>query len=163
MVRMLDKVEGLVGRKARESWSLAGRIMNLCDDSGSARLRSGIANGLQTRALDSAAPDRLRRVASPTVRDLHSWTDEDLEHFAREQAERHGLTFLVEARPRMSTDEPTIWFAALKQMNVPLAPDGVGVLGSEALSRRAAVIGLAQLLGTLSDSEREWLLRLRLD
>jgi hypothetical protein len=40
-----------------------------------------------------------------------------------------------------------------------MAPAGVAVLGTEAPSRRLALIGFAQLLDTIPDSEREWLLR----
>lgn len=39
-----------------------------------------------------------------------------------------------------------------------MAPDGLGILGVEAPSRRTALVGLAQLLDTLTDSERQWLL-----
>ena len=95
----------------------------------------------------------------PTVRDFASWTDEQLEQFASEQGELFALSFAVEERPRLGgSDDPTVWFAALKQMNVPMAPDGVGILGVEAPSRRTALVGLAQLLDTLTDSERQWLL-----
>jgi hypothetical protein len=95
----------------------------------------------------------------PTMRDFASWTDEQLEQFASEQGEGFGLTFAVEERPRLGgSDDPTVWFAALKQMDAPMAPDGVGILGVEAPSRRTALVGLAQLLDTLTDSERQWLL-----
>jgi hypothetical protein len=85
----------------------------------------------------------------------------DIEHFAAEQGEAFDLTLVVEERPPLGDDEPKTWFAALKQMNVPMvmAPTGVAILGTEAPSRWLALIGLAQLLDTIPDSEREWLLR----
>jgi hypothetical protein len=42
-------------------------------------------------------------------------------------------------------------------MDLPMAPDGVGILGVEAPSRRTALVGLGQLLDTITDDERQWL------
>jgi hypothetical protein len=92
------------------------------------------------------------------VPDFHSWTDEDLEHYADEQARAFRLKLAVEKRPPLGDDSPTVWVAALKQMNIDasLAPNGVVVLGCEALSRHTALVGLAQLLDTMPAKERAW-------
>jgi len=96
-----------------------------------------------------------------TVRDFTRWTDDELDDWFREQASPIGLEFAVEERPRPDEQAPTVWFAALKDMNVDpsLAPNGLALVGAEALSERWAKNGLAQLLDSLTETELRRLVR----
>jgi hypothetical protein len=94
------------------------------------------------------------------VRDFTRWTDDELDAWLNEQAELVGLTFVVEERPQLD-DGANVWFAALKDRSVDpsLAPNGLALVGAEALSERWAKNGLAQLLDPLTETEWRRLLR----
>jgi predicted transcriptional regulator len=96
-----------------------------------------------------------------TVRDFTRWTDDELDAWLREQAAPIGLELTIEERPRADDGAPTVWFAALKDMHADptLAPNGLALVGAEALSERWAKNGLAQLLDSLTDTERRRLVR----
>ena len=95
------------------------------------------------------------------MRDFRRWTDDELDDWLREQAAPLGLTLTVEQRPRPDEGVPNVWFAALKDMNVDpsLAPDGLALVGTEAISERWAKNGLAQLVDSLTETERRRLVR----
>jgi hypothetical protein len=93
------------------------------------------------------------------VQDFTRWTDDELNGWLHEQAALIGLTFVVEQR--LGDGAPSVWFAALKDKSVDptLAPNGVALVGAEALSERWAKNGLAQLLDSLTETDRRRLVR----
>jgi hypothetical protein len=95
------------------------------------------------------------------MRDFTRWTDDELDDWLHEQATLVGLTFAVEQRPPLDDGTPNVWFAALKDRSVDptLAPNGVALVGAEALSERWAKNGLAQLLDSLTETELRRLVR----
>jgi hypothetical protein len=95
------------------------------------------------------------------VRDFTRWTDDELDGWLHDQAALIGLTFVVEQRPRPDDGAPSVWFAALKDKSVDpsLAPTGLALVGAEALSERWAKNGLAQLLDSLTETDRRRLVR----
>jgi hypothetical protein len=96
-----------------------------------------------------------------TVRDFTRFTDDELDAWLRELAAPIGLELAIEERPRPDEGAPTVWFAALKDMQVDpaLAPNGLALVGAEALSERWAKNGLAQVLDSLTDTELRRLVR----
>jgi hypothetical protein len=92
------------------------------------------------------------------VRDFTRWTDDELDGWLHEQAALVGLAFTVEPR---SHANPSVWFAALrdKKVDASLVPDGLALVGAEALSERWAKNGLAQLLDSLTETELQRLVR----
>jgi hypothetical protein len=91
------------------------------------------------------------------VRDFRRWTDDELDDWLRQQAAPLGLTVAVELRPPPDGGVSNVWFAALKDMNADpaLAPNGLALVGAEAISERWAKNGLAQLLDSLTETERQ--------
>ena len=95
------------------------------------------------------------------MRDFTRWTDEELDAWLHEQAALAGLAFAVEQRPRLDESSPHVWFAALRDRNADpsLGPDGLALVGAEALSERWAKNGLAQLVDSLTETKLLRLLR----
>jgi hypothetical protein len=95
------------------------------------------------------------------MRDFTRWTDDELDRWLDEQAALVGLRFVIEERPRRDESASGVWFAALKDMNADpsLAPDGLALVGAEALSERWAKNGLAQLLDALTETHWRRLVR----
>ena len=95
------------------------------------------------------------------MRDFTRWTDDELDGWLHEQAALAGLTFVLEHRPRLDDSAPNVWFAALKDKSVDpsLAPNGLALVGAEALSERWAKNGLAQVLDSLTETELRRLVR----
>ena len=95
------------------------------------------------------------------MQDFTRWTDDELDCWLHEQAAQIRLAFVVEQRPRLDDGAPGVWFAALKDRTVDptLAPHGLALVGAEALSERWAKNGLAQLLDSLTETDRRRLVR----
>jgi hypothetical protein len=95
------------------------------------------------------------------VRDFTRFTDDELGGWLNEQAARVGLEFVVEERPGPDGGPSGVWFAALKDMKADpsQAPDGLALVGAEALSERWAKNGLAALLDSLTEADWQRLVR----
>ena len=93
------------------------------------------------------------------MQDFTRWTDDELDGWLHEQAALIGLTFVVEQR--RDDGAASVWFASLKDRSADptLAPDGLALVGAEALSERWAKNGLAQLLDSLTETDRRRLVR----
>jgi hypothetical protein len=95
------------------------------------------------------------------VRDFTRWTDDELDRWLHEQGALVGLEFVMEPRPRQDESASSVWFAALKDSKVDpsLAPNGLALVGAEALSERWAKNGLAALLDSLTETDWQRLVR----
>ena len=95
------------------------------------------------------------------MRDFTRWTDDELDRWLHEQAALVGLEFVMEQRPGEDGSESSVWFAALKDLSADpsLAPNGLALVGAEALSERWAKNALAQILDSLTETDWRRLVR----
>lgn len=95
------------------------------------------------------------------MRDFTRFTDDELDGWLHEQAAQVGLKFDVEERPPAGESESGVWFAAVRDTNADpaLAPNGLALVGAEALSERWAKNGLAQVLDSLTEADWQRLVR----
>jgi hypothetical protein len=95
------------------------------------------------------------------MRDFTRFTDDELDRWLYEQAAPVGLELVIEQRPGQDEAASGVWFAALKDTKVDpaQAPNGLALVGAEALSERWAKNGLAALVDSLTEADWQRLVR----